>query len=96
MRTNSYYNNVVKCIYNKIIFLFFFMLQDYLQFKNIIYFDFALTFYYAGKFYVNRKMELRTFLKYIYDSITIPTFFISLAVKYIKNISLMKEAFKGL
>ena len=54
------------------------------------------SFYYAGKFCVNRKMELGTFLKYIYDSITISTFFISLVVKYIKNVSLMKEAFKGL
>ncbi len=94
---NSCYNNFVKCVYNNnnnfkyanIAGLFYGLTL------SIIYFDFALTFYCAGKFYVNGKMELGTFLK-CFDSITTSTFFISLAVKYIKDVSLMKEALKGL
>ena len=40
---------------------------------SVINFDFALTFYCAGKYYVNEKMELRTFLK-CFDSITTTIF----------------------
>ena len=93
----SCYNNFVKCVYNEnnnfkysnIVGLF------YALTLSVIYFDYALTFYCAGKFYVNGKIELGTFLK-CFDSITTATFFISLAVKYIKDVSLMKEAIKDL
>jgi len=93
----SCYNNFVKCIYyennnfkySNIVGLFYGLTL------SVIYFDYALTFYCAGKFYVNGKIELGTFVK-CFDSITTGTFFVSLAVKYIKDVSLMKEAIKDL
>ena len=94
---NSCYNNFVKCIYtdnnnfkySNIVGLFYGLTL------SVIYFDYSLTFYIAGKFYVSDKIELGTFLK-CFDSITIATFFISLASKYIKDVSLMKEAIQEL
>ena len=61
----------------------------------IIFFDYSLTFYMAGKFYLNNSLTLENFLK-CDSSVMTGTFFIGIAIKYIKNISTMKEALKGL
>ena len=54
-----------------------------------------VTFYAAGKYYINGSLTMGNFLKAV-NSIGSGMFFIELAMKYIKDINLMKEAINGL
>ena len=61
----------------------------------LIFFDYGTTFYLAGNLFLKKKLTLENFLK-CYATIMTGTFCIGSAVKYIKDITLMKEAIKSL
>ena len=62
---------------------------------GVMCFDIAATFYAGGKFIINGSLTMATFIK-AFSSMTNALYFLSMAMKYVKDISPMNKAINGL